>query len=454
MVMNRREFVKTAGIGVAGFGLLPNIGISWASVPSRMAQIIKGRKLNVACVGIGGRGKSNVGGVAGENMVALCDVQMSPEQMGTVKQFPNAKVYKDYRKMLIEMDDQIDAVVVSTPDHMHFPIAMMAMRMGKHVYVEKPIAHTVEEARKMTEMAREKGAMTQCGNQGHAKQGVRTLVEWVRAGAIGGIREVHVWTNRPCTSGLYKWYQGVGRPTEVMPVPKDIDWNLWLGVAPYHDYNDKYMPRRWRGWWDFGGCALGDMGCHLLDGPFWALNLKYPESVDVDQVGATEDSGPSRSTITYAFPARGKMPPVKVFWYDGGRKPPRPEALEPGRNLAAGGFYMIGDKGTIMNSGDYCQSPRLVPGTAMREFMQNGRPEQTIPRVPDGNQYKEWINACKGEGPKPGSNFDYSGPLSEMVVMGNLAVRTNKKVEWDGENMVCTNLKEANELVRKKYRVY
>lgn len=452
-MMKRRDFLKTAGIGISAYVLFPNIGISWADVPSRDAQIIKGRPLNIACVGIGGRGKQNVKGVAGENIVALCDVQMSGEQKGSVSGCPNAKVYKDFRKMLMEMDEQIDAVVVSTPDHMHFPVAMMAMQMGKHVYVEKPIAHTVEEARKMTEMARRKKTVTQCGNQGHANDGTRNLVEWIRAGAIGDVKEVHVWSNRPLTDGYYQWYQGVARPAEGEPVPEDLDWNLWLGVAPWREYHSHYMPRRWRGWWDFGGCALGDMGCHMLDAPFWALDLKYPVRVEVDQEGATKDSGPVKSTITYTFPARGKMPPVKVFWYDGGRLAPRPKALEPEREFQKSGVYLVGDKGTILSYNDYCSSPRLIPETAMQEFMKN-IPEKTIPRIPGSNQYQEWILACKGEGPMPGSNFDYSGPLSEMVLMGNLAVRTNKAVEWDGPNMKCTNLPEANNLVSKKYRMF
>jgi len=452
--MRRRDFLKTAGAGVVGYSLLPDIGMAWAEVPSRNANIIEGRKLNIACVGIGGRGAQNLGGMAGENIVALCDVQMGDEQRKSAAKFPDAKVYKDYRKMLMEMDDQIDAVVVSTPDHTHFPVAMMALQMGKHTYVEKPISHTIEEARKLTEMARKKGAVTQCGNGGHAREGIRRLVEWVRADAIGDVREVHVWTYRPVKQGPYAWTQGLERPSERMPVPANLDWNLWLGPAPYRDYHSQYMPGKWRGWWDFGAGVLGDMGCHMLDAPFWALDLKYPERVEVDQEGATKESGPVHATVTYSFPARGKRPPVKVFWYENGRKPPRPEGLEEGRKLSTGGMYMVGDKGVIMDQSDYCNSPRLVPETAMRAFAKNGLPEKTIPRVPSGSSHLEWIKACKGEGPKPGSNFDYSGPLTEMVLMGNLAVRMDAPIEWDGENMVCTNLKEANDLVSKKYRVF
>ena len=451
--MKRRQFISTVGLGVGAYSIFPNIGMSWEGIPSRKGKIISGRKLNIACVGIGGRGQDDIKGLAHENIMALCDVNKGAEQKKTIDKFPEAKVYTDYRKMLLEMDEQIDAVLVATPDHMHFPIAMMAMQMGKHVYVEKPIAHTVEEARIMTRVAREKNIISQCGNQGHAGEGVRNCVEWVRAGVIGNITEVHAWTNRPLTSGYYKWYQGVEKPTEAEPVPSELDWNLWLGVAPYRDYHSHYVPKKWRGWWDFGGCALGDMGCHILDGSFWALDLKYPVSVEVDQKGATKESGPLESTIIYSFPTRNAMPPVKVFWYDGGRKPPVPVGLEKDKGLGNNGFYMVGDKGVILSDGDYCQSPQLVPQTAMKEFLAH-RPEKTIARVPNGNQFVEWTKACKGEGPMPGSNFDYSGPLSEMILMGNLAVRINKKIEWDGPNMICTNLPEVNQLVKKNYRAF
>lgn len=445
--MRRRDFLKTAGLGLGSYALLPHIDLLRADIPSRKGTIIEGRKLNIACVGIGGRGKENVGGVSSENLVALCDVQMSENQRPSVIQHPNAKIYRDFRRMLLEMDEQIDAVVVATPDHMHFPVAAMAMQMGKHVYVEKPIAHTVAEARIMTELAREKEVVTQCGNHGHANEGTRLLVEWVRAGAIGSVHEVHCWTDRPI------WPQGIDRPAESAPIPDNLDWNLWQGVAPIRPYNSCYVPFNWRGWWDYGCGALGDMGCHIMDASFWALDLKYPTSVEAVSEGVNNETGPKSSVITYQFPARGSMPPVKLVWYDGKKMPPNPPGLEQNRGIGGNGFYMVGDKGCILSASIYCSGPRLIPETDMKAFMSK-QPEKTIPRIPGGNQWQEWIRACKGEGPAPGSNFDYSGPLSEMVLMGNLAVKTGKKIEWDGSKMLCTNLPEANELVRKKYRVF
>jgi len=445
--MRRREFIKAAALGLGAYALLPGRDVAWANAPARNGKLVRGRKLNIACVGIGVRGRQDVDGVKRENIVALCDVNLAEEQRKVVASLPGAKVYRDYRKLLLELDEQIDAVVVATPDHMHFPVAMMAMQMGKHVYVEKPIAHTVAEARQMTELARQKQVVTQCGNQGHANEGTRLLVEWVRAGAIGGVREVHCWTNRPV------WPQGLGRPAAAEPVPDTLDWNGWLGVAPERPYHSCYLPFKWRGWWDFGCGALGDMGCHIMDAAFWALDLKHPTSVEATAAPVNRETAPKWSVVTYQFPARGALPPVKLVWYDGGKLPPRPKALEQERKLGGNGFYVLGDQGCILGGPIYCESVRMVPETAMQAYLPK-RPAKTLPRVPGGNQWQEWIKACKGEGPPPGSNFDHSGPLTEMVLMGNLALRTGQRVEWDGPNMRCTNRPEANELVRKKYRAF
>ncbi len=442
--MNRREFMATVGLGAAG-AILPDWTFG-ASGPVRKGRIIpKDRKMRVACVGCGGKGSSDAGGVSGEEIVALCDVDFA-RAAGTFRKYPNAKRYKDFRQMLIEMDDQIDAVTVSTPDHMHFPPAMMAITMGKHVYVQKPLTHTIAEARALTLAAHKHEVVTQMGNQGHAGEGTRLLREWVQAGAIGDVHEVHFWTNRPI------WPQGIDRPEETEQVPPTLDWNRWLGVAPERPYNKCYLPFNWRGWWDFGCGALGDMGCHIMDAAFWALDLRYPTSVEAVSSPVNDETAPSWSVVTYEFPARGKMPPVKVTWSDGGKLPPRPKDLEEGRKLSRGGQLLIGDKGTIMDTSDYCRSPRLIPEQAMKDFLPN-RPEQTIPRVPGGNPYFEWIMACKG-GPAPGSNVDHSGPLTEMVLLGNLAIRLGKRIEWDGRRMVCTNVPEANDLVRKYYRIF
>ncbi len=443
--MDRRQFLKLAGATAAALSL-PGIRSLSANQTEPVIPPKKfcppDRKLRIACVGCGGKGASDIDGVASEEIVALCDVDRQ-RALASFRKHPQAKLYKDYRQMLLEMNDKIDAVVVSTPDHMHFPIAYMAIQMGKHVYVQKPLSHTVWEARVLTEAARKYGVVTQMGNQGHANEGTRLLKEWVQAGVIGPVREIHFWTNRPI------WPQGLTRPTETMTPPPTLDWNRWLGVAPERPYNKCYLPFNWRGWWDFGCGALGDMGCHIMDAGFWAVDLKYPISVEAESEGGTEESPPKWSIITYQFPARGNLPPVTVKWYDGGKLPERPKDLEPDRKLSKGGQMLIGDNGVIMDTSDYCESPRLIPESRMKEFK---RPEKTIPRV-HGGPYKEWIAGCKG-GPLPGSNFDHSGPLTEMVLLGNLAIRLGKKILWDGPNMKPLNAPEAEKLIRKQYRVY
>ena len=413
----------------------------------RKGRLVKDRKLNIACIGCGGKGQGDVHAVGGENIVALCDVD-AVRAGETFGRFPNVKKYKDFRQMLIEMDDQIDAVTVSTPDHTHFPAAMMAIEMGKHVFVQKPLTHTVWEARELALAARKHGVVTQMGNQGHAGEGTRLLREWIQAGVIGPVREVHAWINHPGKGGRDFLSD---RPKDTPPVPEGLDWNRWLGVAPARPYHPAYVPFKWRGWWDFGSCCLGDMGCHVMDAAFWALDLKYPASVEAEAVGANDETGPDWSIVTYQFPARGHMPPAKVVWYDGGKKPPRPKDLEEERPMSQHGQLLLGDRGTILDSGAYCDSPKLIPRAKMREFLPK-RPPKTIPRV-KGGPHKEWIRACKG-GPKPGSNFEHSGPLTEMVLLGSLAIRTGKKIEWDGENMRCTNVPEVNKLVRKMYRKF
>jgi len=327
------------------------------------------------------------------------------------------------------------------------------MRMGKHVYVQKPLTYSVYEARMLTEAARKYKVATQMGNQGHSGEGVRLICEWIWDGAIGPVREVHTWTNRPV------WPQGIGRPKDMPPVPATLDWDLWLGPAPYRPYNPAYLPFNWRAWLDFGTGALGDMACHIMDTPFWALKLGYPTSVeathsyDVREMWKRADNKetyPRASIVRYKFPARGDMPPVKLTWYDGGLLPPRPEDLEPGRKLPESGSIFIGDKGKIMCE-TYGGSPRLIPETKMKEYK---RPAKTIPRITNGvdGHEQNWVDACKGGEPAC-SNFDYSGPLTETVVMGNLAIlNPGRTLTWDGENMRVTNLPEANEHIHREYR--
>lgn len=444
--MHRRHFMKTAGLGAMALAALPKIKTAWADVPSRMGRIVKGRKLNIACIGVGGKGESDVRGVSGENIVALCDVDAA-RAAKTFEKYPDVPRYTDFRQMLREMDDQIDAVTVSTPDHMHFPAAMMAVQMGKHVFVQKPLTHTIEEARRLTAAAREHGVATHMGIQGHAGDGIRRMREWDAARAIGEVTEVHIWTDRPI------WPQGIREPLPAQPVPATLDWPLWQGVAPERAYNRGYLPFNWRGWWDYGCGALGDIGCHAFDCVFDVLQLGSPSRVEAECSSRNPQTAPEWSIVTYQFPARAGRPPVKLVWYDGKRTPERPAELEADRKLPGGigGQLWYGSEGTIMVSDVYCTSARIIPEARMQDFIKNRMPEKTEKK--SIGHYAEWIEACKGGAPA-GANFDYAGPLTEMVLLGNLAVRTGQPIEWDAARLICTNVPEANALVRKEYRVY
>jgi predicted dehydrogenase len=436
--ISRRDFVGGSAAAVAAFTIVPSY------VLGRNGDTPPSEKLNIAGVGVGGMGGSNVNAASGENIVALCDVDDN-YAAGTFKRYPKAKIYRDYRKML-DQQKEIDAVIVATPDHTHAVISMAAIKSGKNVYCQKPLTHCVYEARMLTEAARKAGVVTQMGNQGHSGEGIRLVCEWIWDGAIGAVREVHAWTNRPI------WPQGLDRPEDTPAVPDTLDWDLWLGPAPERPYNPVYLPFSWRGWWDFGTGALGDMACHIIDPAFWALKLGYPIGVEACATKVNSESAPVASIVRYEFPSRGDMPPVKLTWYDGGMMPARPEELEPNRRMGdnEGGVLFVGDKGKLV-CGCYGSSPRLIPETKMQEYQ---RPEKTIARVDgaEGGHERDWIRCCK-EGRQPSSSFDYSGPLTETVVMGNLAIRCNgKKLDWDGLNMKVTNVDEANQYVRDQYR--
>jgi predicted dehydrogenase len=431
--MSRRNFIGGAA-AVAAFTIVPR------HVLGGPRNVPPSEKLNIAAIGSGGMGGSNINACSGENIVALCDVDDN-QAAGTFKKFPRARKYRDFRKMLDRQKD-IDAVIVATPDHTHAVAAMAAMKRRKHVYVQKPLTRTVFEARMLTEAARKYKVATQMGNQGHSGDGVRSICEWIWDGAIGDVREVNAWTNRPI------WPQGIDRPKDKHDVPSTLDWDLWLGPAPNRPYHPCYCPFNWRGWWDFGCGALGDMACHLLDPVFSALKLGYPTSVQACATRVNKETFPLASIVRYEFPARGDMPPVKLNWYDGGMKPPRPDELEPGLRMTSVTF--IGDKGKLM-CGEYGDSPRLIPESKRKEYK---RPPKTIPRVKggQGGHEQNWIDACKGGKPAC-SNFDYSGPFTEAVVMGNLAMRRlGKKLLWDGKNMKVTNDDEANRYVDEPRR--
>ncbi|HOQ04100.1 MAG TPA: Gfo/Idh/MocA family oxidoreductase [Anaerohalosphaeraceae bacterium] len=451
--LSRRDFLRGVA-GTAAFTIVPSsvLGGGTRKPPSE--------RLNIAGVGVGGMGKANLMAVCdpkgedpsrAENIVALCDVDEA-YAAETFSLYPKAKRYKDFRVMLDEMGDQIDAVIVATPDHTHAVVALEAMKRGKHVYVQKPLTRTVYEARVLTEAARKYGVVTQMGNQGHSGEEIRLICEWIWDGAIGPVREVHAWTNRPV------WPQAKLRPTETPPVPPTLDWDLWIGPSPMRPYHPIYHPWDWRCWIDFGTGALGDMACHVMDPVFWALKLKYATSVQgsfakicVDKWKHLEhpETYPTASIIHFEFPAREDMPPVQVHWYDGGLLPPRPDELEPQRRMgdSSGGVIFVGDKGKLM-CGCYAKGPQLIPYSKMKEYK---RPERTLPRVTTSHEL-DWVQACK-EGRQPSASFDYSGPFTEMVLMGNLALfYPGQKLLWDGEAMRVTNVEEANQYVRQPYR--
>ena len=440
--MSRRKFIGMAAAGSA-FTIVPRhvLGGTGYTAPSD--------KVNLACVGVGGKGRSDIESASKETIVALCDVDDARMALTIYKdaeknpQLLKAAKYKDFRVML-DKEKSIDAVVVSTPDHTHAVIAMMAMKMGKHVFVQKPLTHTIHEARALVKAARESNLVTQMGNQGHASEGARLINEWIADGAIGDVTEVHAWTNRPI------WPQAINRPDTTPDVPSTLDWDVWLGPAPWRPYHPAYHPFSWRGWWDFGTGAIGDMGAHILDQPFWALDLGAPTTVEATSTEVKKETYPIGSCVRYMFPARGKMPPVKLLWFDGGLKPPRPDDLEPGRRLGDedGGVVYYGTKGKLLH-GTYAKNPRLIPETKMQAYK---RPAKTMPRSP--GIFEEWVEAIKA-GKKSTTDFSYSAVLTEMMLLGNLATRmaeSNVVLEWDSAAMKVTNLPEANEYVQKAYR--
>ena len=413
-----------------------------------------------------GQGHSDLRQFKDENIVALCDVDWR-HAAGTFREFPQAKPYKDYRKML-DAEKSIDAVLVATPDHVHAFASMAAIRLGKGVYCEKPLTHSVWEARQVAEAARKAGVATQMGNQGAGSEETRRLQELVWSGAIGPVREAHIWTDRP-SRGLFEeyWPQGVSRPEETPSVPDTLDWDLWLGPAPERPYHPIYAPFRWRGWWDFGTGALGDIGCHSFDPVFRALKLGAPTSVEGCSSRVNKETYPLASMVTYHFPARDAapqeinvhirgqsgakaggiaMPPLKVVWYDGGLRPPRPAGLDEGEQMGDNGRLLIGDEGFILGN-------RLFPESRRREF---AAPEPFLERSP--GHHLEWVQACKG-GKPAGANFNWAGPLAEAVLLGNIPLRvelrdklTRAKLLWDPVKFEITSLAEANQFLRREYR--
>ncbi len=442
--ISRRRFLSNSALAAFSFHLVPS-RVFGAEAPSN--------KLNIAGIGIGGMGAGNLSQCEKENIVALCDVD-SDYAAGTIKKYPKAAVYKDYRVMFDKQKD-IDAVVIATPDHTHAVITMEAMRRGKHVYCQKPLTHTVYEARTITEAARKYKVQTQMGNQGHSSEQIRLLKEWLGDGAIGDVRQVYAWTDRPVGGDPWSNFAVKARSKETPPVPESLDWDLWLGPVPYRPYHPDYHPLKWRAWLDFGTGALGDMGCHIIDPAFWALDLGAPESIQATSTHwekeVSSETFPRASIVRYKFPARGSRPPVELTWYDGRLLPPIPDEFEQGRKFPGSGALLIGDKGLIMHDSHGAGGVRIVPETKMREYKQ---PEKTIPRVTTSHE-GDWLRACKEgkDGTPASSNFEYGGALTEMALLGMIAIRAkDQRLEWDSRNLKFKNSDAANELLHIKYR--
>lgn len=428
---NRRELLRNTGL--AGIGvLLPGSGITAAGQSPN-------EKLNIACIGLGNQGNANLNLVSSQNIVALCDVDDSRTGAFASK-FPQAKRFADFRIMLDKMDKEIDAVVVTTPNHTHATIAMTAMRMGKHCYCEKPLAHSVHEVRAMTELATRQQIVTQMGTQIHAGANYRRTVELVQSGAIGSVRKVHVWFGRP--GGFRRFKHQVDRPTETPPVPAGLDWDLWIGPGPMRKYHPCYHPHDWHYWWDFGNGTLGNMACHFMDLVFWALKLRYPTSIETKGPPAHPDSTPFWLDCHWQFPARENMAPAEVTWYHG-RDCPQPVRELGAPNWGAGVLF-VGDKGMLI--ADYSKR-KLLPE---RQFMDFQPPDPTIPDS-IGCHRREWFEACKGHG-RTLCHFDYAGPLTETILLGNVAYRLGRRLEWDPVNLTATNCVEAEQYVKPDYR--
>ncbi len=479
--ISRRKFINTMGVASAAFTIVPRhvLGGTGYTPPSDM--------LNVAGIGVGGRGASDIHAIcppevnerklmrvtytdapstktydfyggdeedrnSGKlaNIYALCDVD-EERAFNTFKEYPNAKIYKDFRKML-ENEKSIDAVVIATPDHTHAVAAMMALKMKKHVYCEKPLTHTVYEARQLALAAKEAGVATQMGNQGMAADANRQLKEWLWAGAIGQVREVHVWSNRPI------WPQGINRPLDTPRVPRTLDWDLWLTVAPERPYNPAYVPFAWRGWFDFGSGAIGDEAIHNLSPVFSSLKLTAPTMISASSSPVFPETYPLASYIHFEFPAREKMDPVTIHWYDGGLLPQRPKELDedavngvyskevPDWDTENGAIF-VGDKGKLLSRGEGTRYLRFIPNSRLKDFK---APKPYLPR--SIGHHKEWIEACKGNGTTQ-SNFGFAGPVTEACQLGNICLRMGgAELKWDSENLRITNNDDANKLLRTEYR--
>ena len=438
--LTRRRFLAASAMA-STFSLVPHHVLGRAGEPP------PSEKVHIAGIGVGGMGAANIAALKSQNIVALCDVDHDYAAK-TFQLYPGAKLYTDYREMLDRQKD-IDGVVIATPDHTHAIIAMAAMKAGKHVYCQKPLTHDVYESRLLAKTARELGRITQMGIQGHSLDDMRSICEWIWDGAIGEVREVDAW----CDLSYYPWGHAYWssrwgtRPTDTPPVPARLSWDLWLGPAPVRPYHPAYHPGTWRCWWDFGCGMMGDRGAHTLDVVHWSLKLGPPASVDATSCGLDPEVHPLSAIVTFRFPARQDLPPLKLTWYEGTR-PPRPEDMDA--DVAwppEGGALFKGSKGKLL-CGVYANSPKLLPLSRHLEYK---RPAPTLPRIPDRSHEMDWVRAIK-TGQQACASFAYSGPLTETCLLGNVAKRVDGWIEWDAAHLKVTNSEKANRLIRAEYR--
>jgi predicted dehydrogenase len=435
--LSRRSFIEKSAVAAAGLSLLPGLAAC------------KPGKINIAIIGVTGRGKDHWVDLVKENVVALCDVSDAARAEAAAN-FPKAKLFKDFRVMFDKIAGDIDAVIIATPDHIHFAAAMVAMQLGKHVYVEKPLAHNVWQIRTLRKAAKHYNVINTMGIQGHATMGIRYVKEWYEAGILGEVKEVLAWFEGPQFDPKGYFMKPASYPPAGEPIPAGLDWDLWVGPSKMRPYNSCYLPRFWRCWYEFGNGGLGDWGCHTLDAPNWALDLGLPTTVEpILRSPSPEGFVPDKSVIKFEFGARGTKPPVTLTWMDGGEKPEnRPEwGLKemPGR-----GMIMVGEKMSLLTGGRPANPKLLIPDADWDHFTKN-LPKETIPRV-EGGPVIEWIRAIKGEGPVPGSNFEYSAPLSEIAAVGILVQRLNTRIEYDAANMKVTNHPEFDVYIKEPVR--
>ncbi|MBN2506832.1 MAG: Gfo/Idh/MocA family oxidoreductase [Verrucomicrobia bacterium] len=456
--MNRRAFLRTAAASAAAVSLVPRHVLGGAGF------VPPSETIHLALIGAGGQGRTNMQALFREpdvRIVAVADPReeadysrfyyggtagRKPVQAAIEKQYAarlpgfRCAEYEDFR-VLLEKEKGVDAVLCATPDHAHAAVCVRAMRLGKHVYCEKPLTHNVWEARQMARVARETGVATQMGNQGHSGEGIRATCEWIWAGAIGNVREVHGW------SDAGGWAEGSGRPQDTPPVPAGFNWDVWLGPREARPYHPGYAPYNWRGWWAFGTGAIGDMACHNLDPAVWALDLRDPLTVEAHAPGVDTEVVSRCAVFTYTFAPRDGKPPVTLTWYDGGLRPPRPDELDDDDVFGGGGngLLFVGDRGKIMCAG-WGGSPVIIPQSRMDGMK---RPEKTIAR--SKGHHRDWLDACKG-GPAASARFEYGARLTELVLLGNVALRAGKKIRWDAENLRAANAPEADRFIRESCR--